>query len=163
MSPTLNYVITQHYPNDRLQLVLAPYLEGNATTVLSYRSYGRYLGGVEILAKRFFLWYKVKYIAQIELEESGEYVRTLETALAKMVNVRVITTSHNNIGIPGGFGNWWKLLADKPRTFVDKWSWHEYFILHTSHEGLETKEQALKSVMDLVETTHCLGRKLDVF
>ncbi|KAL7272376.1 hypothetical protein RUND412_004824 [Rhizina undulata] len=85
------YVREITYPHCRLAPMQNPYLEA----VKLYMDQKQFLA-VEWLAATFFDWYTDSYDAQIGLEESGECVRILESALSRMLNIglssRVTTT-----------------------------------------------------------------------
>ncbi|KAL7265910.1 hypothetical protein RUND412_011559 [Rhizina undulata] len=112
---------------------------------------------------RFFDWYKAIYVAQIEMEEFGESIRILEDSLLKMPNIRIII-SDNCDNFDKGFRHlemWLTSIPDKNwRYFAlsdDAW---ERGILEPIREG---EGRAVKSTMDLINTSHCLGYTLKSF
>ncbi|KAL7272455.1 hypothetical protein RUND412_004742 [Rhizina undulata] len=114
---------------------------------------------------RFFEWCNDHYVAQAELENSGECLRTLETALPRMANIRVIIPGHFNYSVHSElYRKWLRTLTEKEMNFVSKMSnIYSDIILDRIllEEGDQT--QVLKAVMDLVNTAHRLGYKLDRF
>ncbi|KAL7272463.1 hypothetical protein RUND412_004736, partial [Rhizina undulata] len=100
---------------------------------------------VERFATMFFDWYTDNYVAQMELEDSGECVRTLESALSRMANIRAIVPGHNNFSICFEFEKWCRTLSATDKAYV------------------QGEKQAMKAVMDLVKTTHRLRFMLDRF
>ncbi|KAL7267811.1 hypothetical protein RUND412_009589 [Rhizina undulata] len=137
------------YPFDRLTRLKSPCLEEDD---LPYPP-GSLLGAIKDLAKSFFWWYMERYIAQIDLEKSGECARSLETAISKMANIRTVITGYN-FDMHGEFHHWRKTLNKVDRSCVDQWSEHRYFVF----EAIQEKEGA---IIDLIHTTHRLGCKLD--
>ncbi|KAL7272692.1 hypothetical protein RUND412_004488 [Rhizina undulata] len=115
----------------------------------------------------FFEWYnyREKFAVQIELEESGECVHTLQTVLLRMPNVRAIKLGNCDLRciLRNEFKNWRKMLTHTESAFFDQWDhdyWWNVLLLLQEEEG---EERALKTVMDLINTTHRLGVKLDIF
>ncbi|KAL7269812.1 hypothetical protein RUND412_007503 [Rhizina undulata] len=94
-----------------------------------------------------------KYETQVELEKSGECDRILETAISSMANIRAITTGYG-FDFCVEFANWRKTLNHRDRTISYLWSKHEFFSL----VAIDEREGAR---INLINTTHCLGLKLD--
>ncbi|KAL7269132.1 hypothetical protein RUND412_008215 [Rhizina undulata] len=150
------------YPHDRLAPMEEPELDE-----------GEYDGSditfvdIKLLTTSFFHWYTYNYDAQIELEVSGEYVRTLESALLGMPNIRVIIPGHNSHDIEIEFTKWKGTLTEGDADFVHMYSKSVDFdiwdVLLDPNETIESEEGAMKSFMDLVKTIHCLGFKPDRF
>ncbi|KAL7274922.1 hypothetical protein RUND412_002144 [Rhizina undulata] len=145
------------YPFNRLALV-------KSSNLHNYRPIGKY-DRVEMainLAKKFFHWYMKKYVAQIELEESGECVRALETAFSRMPIIKVIVPGYNNFVIGREFNSWRKTLNGEERDHIyrycDERSWWK--ILEPIEEG---EGKALKASTDLISIMQRLQLKLDSF
>ncbi|KAL7269009.1 hypothetical protein RUND412_008341 [Rhizina undulata] len=78
----------------------------------------------ESFPTRFFEWYNDNYVAQIELQNSGEFVPTLETALSKMGNVRVIIPGYYNYDAHDELcGRWFRTLTETEMDFVARHAW----------------------------------------
>ncbi|KAL7272461.1 hypothetical protein RUND412_004729 [Rhizina undulata] len=73
---------------------------------------------VERFATMFFYWYTDNYVTQMELEDSGECVRTLESALSRMANIRAIVPGHNNFSICFEFEKWCRTLSATDKAYV---------------------------------------------
>ncbi|KAL7272863.1 hypothetical protein RUND412_004310 [Rhizina undulata] len=120
---------------------------------------------LERLTMRFFDWYTENRIAQIELEDSGECVRTLESAFSRMVNIRAIIPGHNIESIQFEFEKWYKTLTEEENAWDCGLSGELSTWEHIS--GLDVVEagqkQVTKAIMDLVNTTHRLEFKLNQF
>ncbi|KAL7266728.1 hypothetical protein RUND412_010716 [Rhizina undulata] len=72
------------------------------------------------LASNFLEWYnKTIYAAQLELENSGECVDTLEAALSRMSNVRVLSPGICIMDLSDEFCKWRGTLADSGRYNID--------------------------------------------
>ncbi|KAL7271652.1 hypothetical protein RUND412_005578 [Rhizina undulata] len=119
----------------------------------------------ERLEKMFYNWYNENYTAQIELEESGECVRALETAFSRMPNIRTIIPGHNSIfNYRSDFEKWCRTLTETDKTYARKWPYQLSMWRNISELLVkESEEQAMKAVMELVNTSHRLGFKLDRF
>ncbi|KAL7276577.1 hypothetical protein RUND412_000419 [Rhizina undulata] len=149
------------YPFCRLPMVQSAYFdeEHGAGRVVTPPQ----LGDMGIFSKMFFDWYTANYIAQFQLEESGESVQILQDALSKMPNIKVIISGYydvDNFDI-GQLKIWLGSISDDDRRYVELWGDdYEWGVLHPIEEG---EERALKTTMDLINTTHRLGYNLDRF
>ncbi|KAL7276576.1 hypothetical protein RUND412_000418 [Rhizina undulata] len=108
----------------------------------------------ERLKEEFIKWHMERYCTQIELEESGECVRTIETALSRMSNIRDITSGYNNSSMRTELEIWQETFPNMDSAI------NSDFWLEPIEEG---EEQALKTTLDLIITSHRLGIKLDSF
>ncbi|KAL7273321.1 hypothetical protein RUND412_003836 [Rhizina undulata] len=101
-----------------------------------------------------------QYITQIELEECGECVRTLSTALSRMPNIRGITSGYSNSGLMmrDMFKTWLKTFTNNDRTINQ---WVKMLAWNLWEPITKGDKQALKPTLDLIITTHRLGIKLD--
>ncbi|KAL7268731.1 hypothetical protein RUND412_008632 [Rhizina undulata] len=114
---------------------------------------------------RYFECYNDHYKEQTELQNSGESIQTLETALSRMANIRAIIPgkfnydAHHEI-----FGNWRRALSEREKTLISR-GWYE--ITHiTSYPSVfqyGDREAALKAFIDLIKLLHRLKFKLDKF
>ncbi|KAL7266049.1 hypothetical protein RUND412_011419 [Rhizina undulata] len=79
-------------------------------------------GEKERLEKAFFDWYGNNYMAQIRLEDSGECIRTLETALSRMPFIRAIIPGNekNIFSTRLEFESWCITLTKEEKTCVSK-------------------------------------------
>ncbi|KAL7268019.1 hypothetical protein RUND412_009371 [Rhizina undulata] len=102
--------------------------------------------------------------SEIELEDSGECVQTLEKALSRMPHIRAIIPGHNDINVNLEFQKWCRTLTETERAYVYQWpyEWPWGFILEPKIVK-EGQEQVTKAIMDLVNTTHRLEFNLDRF
>ncbi|KAL7272866.1 hypothetical protein RUND412_004314 [Rhizina undulata] len=114
---------------------------------------------------RFFHWYNENYAAQIKLENSGECVLTLETALSTMANVRAIIPGYFEFNaLEELYGKWFGTLAETETTVVPRWSMElRNIIMDSNLLPNDGSEEATKAFLDLVKTLHCLRFKLDRF
>ncbi|KAL7273241.1 hypothetical protein RUND412_003926 [Rhizina undulata] len=116
---------------------------------------------------RFLDWYNSSYVAQIELENSGECIPTLETALSKMGNIRAIIPGHYESEAHDAlYGRWLSTLTETEMDFVPRHrSQMFHLVLHSHCDMLqeEVKEAATKAFIDLINTMDRLRFKLDKF
>ncbi|KAL7272864.1 hypothetical protein RUND412_004312 [Rhizina undulata] len=122
------------YPHDHLAPMQGPYFENLPSL---YMDPSEFLE-LERLAMSFFDWYTEKHVVQLELQDSGDLQLELE--------------------------KWRGTLNEADKAYVSEllsnFIWGSLLETELVKEG---QEQATKAVMDLINTTHRLGFKLDRF
>ncbi|KAL7266178.1 hypothetical protein RUND412_011284 [Rhizina undulata] len=111
---------------------------------VDFTAYNWFLGAWRLMTMFCELYHK-KYVTQIELEDSGECVRTLETALSRMANIRAIILghkTHDNFSIRFEFEKWLETLpyadSSNVRDYTHKFKMWEHTMEPT--EGKEVEE-----------------------
>ncbi|KAL7273878.1 hypothetical protein RUND412_003239 [Rhizina undulata] len=99
---------------------------------------------------RFFDWYNDNYVAQIELNNFGECVRALETALSKMGNIRAIIPGYYNYDAYDDlYGMWLRTLTETDMHFAARHRTQIYELIWDFDMLQEVGEAATRAFMDL--------------
>ncbi|KAL7271427.1 hypothetical protein RUND412_005814 [Rhizina undulata] len=157
------------YPCCRLAPLPEPYVRIDPNAEDLPNSSAAEIGPLDRASTMFFQWYNRQYNAQVELEDSGKCVKTLETALGSMTNIRVVVAGHSNLTIRSEFNRWRRELTESEKTTVVScnWEWQKHWeIMMEPDEVLEAREDAdrtIKTVLDLIKIAHGLGMNLDKF
>ncbi|KAL7276575.1 hypothetical protein RUND412_000417 [Rhizina undulata] len=145
------------YPFGRLALIIWPFFEGFDMEVKP-----PHIVDLEYFVELYCVWYAENCNAQMELLESGECIRALETAVSKMPNIRIVTPCYKNLGLHKDFEMWFRKLDINYKAFVERWGGDDIW-MNILDPIMDGEEITLKATMDLINTSYRQGIKLDTF